>query len=164
MLNKTPIKREYSAGGVVFKKKGKKLSWLICQPKATKDEPWRKGRWQFPKGWIDVGETSQEAALRETEEEGGVKTEIIQKIGGITIFFYDEEKQKVVKKVVFYLMRWLKDIKEGPGWETEKVLWLSYEKAKEKLTFKSEKEILEKAQKILAASENQPKLISDLIN
>jgi 8-oxo-dGTP pyrophosphatase MutT (NUDIX family) len=156
---KPEIKREYSAGGVVFKKEGKKVSWLICQPKITKSEPWRKGRWQFPKGWIDPGETSQQAALRETEEEGGVKAEIIEKIGTITIFFYNEEKQKIVKKVVFYLMRWIKNIKEGPGWETEKALWMPYEKAKEKLTFKSEKETLEKAQKILEAGEKQQSLI-----
>jgi len=50
------------------------------------------------------------------------------------------------------LVKYLKDTKEGHDWETEEVVWLPYEAAFEKLTFKSEKEVLEKANKLQKAS------------
>jgi 8-oxo-dGTP pyrophosphatase MutT (NUDIX family) len=158
-LEKNKIKREYSAGGVVFKKENDGVFWLVIQPKASESEHWRKGRWQLPKGWIDEGETGPEAALRETKEEGGVEAELVKKVDNITIFFYNEEKERVVKNIAFFLMRCLGDLKEGFGPETERVLWLPFKKAWEKLTFKSEKEILERAREILKKGEGQPRLI-----
>ena len=67
-MKKAKIKREYSAGGIVYKKEDGKIGWLVVQPSAE-DQLWRQGRWQLPKGWIDEGETSQQAAVREVKEE-----------------------------------------------------------------------------------------------
>ena len=67
------IKNETSAGGIVFKKEKNKTLWLICQ------HSYHKG-WVFPKGLIGdkkENEDMKEAALREVEEEGGVKAKII---------------------------------------------------------------------------------------
>jgi 8-oxo-dGTP pyrophosphatase MutT (NUDIX family) len=151
-------KREYSAGGTVFKKKGNQIVWLIIQPSA-KDQPWRQGRWQLPKGWIDEGETSQQAAIREVKEEGGVEAEVIEKIDRINIFFYNEDKQRVVKNIVFFLMKYQGGREKDHGPETEKAVWLSFDPAWERLTFKSERKILEKARKILEKKEKQSKLV-----
>jgi 8-oxo-dGTP pyrophosphatase MutT (NUDIX family) len=155
---KKSVKREYSAGGTVFKKKGGQVVWLIIQPNA-KDQPWRQGRWQLPKGWIDKGETSQQAAIREVKEEGGVEAEIIEKIDRINIFFYNEDKQKVVKNIVFFLMKYQGGSERDHDPETEKAVWLPFNQALERLTFKSERKILEKARKILEKKEKQLKLV-----
>jgi len=144
------VKREFSAGGVVFKKEKGRVLWLIIQPRAD-GQPWRKGRWQLPKGWIDEGETSQEAATREVKEEGGVEAEIIDKVSRFDIFFHNEEKQKVVKNVVFYLMRYRGGSEKDHSEETSEAVWLPYKKAYERLTFKSEK--------LLEESKRQPKLL-----
>jgi diadenosine hexaphosphate hydrolase (ATP-forming) len=53
------------AGGVVFSPKGEVL--LIRDG---------NGYWVLPKGHLDPGETPQQAALREVEEETGVKAQI----------------------------------------------------------------------------------------
>lgn len=50
------------AGGVIFGAAGRVL--LLRH---------RKGEWVFPKGHIDPGESALEAALREVEEEAGVR-------------------------------------------------------------------------------------------
>jgi ADP-ribose pyrophosphatase YjhB (NUDIX family) len=41
----------------------------------------RKGTWSFPSGFIEVGETPEEACLRELKEETGVSGEIARLIG-----------------------------------------------------------------------------------
>ena len=43
--------------------------------------PPSKGKWAFPSGFIELGETPEEAALREREEESGVTGEILDLIG-----------------------------------------------------------------------------------
>lgn len=156
--------RQYSAGGAVFKKpktknQKPKILWLLVQPKGG-DEFHSQIRWQLPKGWLKEGEKSEEAALREVEEEGGVKAEIIQKIDTVKIFFKNtfegKPKETVLKTITFYLMEYKSDVESGFGWETQEVVWLPIEEAKEELTFKSEKEILQKAQEILKGKENSP--------
>ena len=161
MMSKTkePLKREYSAGGVVYKRleNKKKVEWLVVQP-AADDDPRRRNRWQLPKGWIDPGETGSVAAAREVKEEGGVVAEVVEKIGEIRVFFYDENKQKVLKTVAFFLMEYQSGSEKDHDSEISQAVWLPFEKAYGRLTFKSERETLEKAKLILKEKEKQPKL------
>ena len=150
MEAKSELKREFSAGGVVFKKRprGKPL-WLLIQPKAQK-QPWRADRWQLPKGLIGKTESSAAAALRETREEGGVGVEIIDKVDAIQIFFYNENKEKVAKKITFYLMEASQEAETGlDKAEVAKITWQPYQKAYQQLTFDSEKKVLKKAKEML---------------
>jgi 8-oxo-dGTP pyrophosphatase MutT (NUDIX family) len=150
--------REYSAGGVVFKKENGQTLWLIIQPSAE-DQSWRAGRWQLPKGWIEEGEKGPETAVREVREEGGINAEVVEKIGQINFFFYNEKKQKVLKNVAFFLMEYQNGSEKDHDGETEEAVWLPYEKAYEQLTFKSEKETLKKGKEILDKRGDQPKLL-----
>jgi len=137
------VKREFSAGGVVFRREPEGILWLVVKPKGSE-------QWRFPKGKIEKKESSAQAALREVKEEGGVEAEIKEKIDNIKYFFV-QNGQKIFKTVVFYLMEYIQEAQGGFGWETEEVAWLPVEEVKEKLAFKNEKEILEKAQSILAS-------------
>jgi len=65
----------------------------------------------------------------------------------------------VIKNIVFFLMQYKGGSEKDHGSETEKAVWLPYKKAYEQLTFKSEKETLEKAKKILEEKEKQPRLV-----
>lgn len=58
-----------SSGGVVFLEN----RVLILQ--------YKDGSWTFPKGHLEVGETEQDAAVREVLEEAGVSAEIMGHIG-----------------------------------------------------------------------------------
>lgn len=152
------IKREFSAGGVVFKKEKGKILWLLIQP-GSDSQHWRKGRWQLPKGLIDEGETGQQAAVREVKEEGGVEAKVLSKIDRINIFFYNEKKQKVIKNIVFFLMKYREGSQKNHDREVKEAVWLPYKEAYQRLTFASEKKILEKGQKILEETERQPSLL-----
>ncbi len=147
-------KREISAGGVVFKKEDSRVLWLVSQPKREGKKP----HWRLPKGIIEKNESSQEAALREVEEETGVKAEIGEKVGETT-YFYTLKREKIFKIIIFYLMAFLEENGQGVDKiEIEKIEWLPYQEAYTRLTFVAEKRILEKAKKLLEAKEKQAKL------
>ena len=66
---KSPI-----AAGVVIEQDGK---YLLVQ----ESTPSQYGLWNWPAGKVDVGETIEEAAIREGKEETGYNVEIIRKLG-----------------------------------------------------------------------------------
>ncbi len=61
----------------------------------------RKGRWGFPKGIIDPGETPQQTALKESEEEAG----ILGKIEGKSIGSYRYRKWGAELVVTMFIMK-----------------------------------------------------------
>jgi len=65
----------------------------------------RRGSWDLPKGKIDLGETKKEAAIREVEEETGVKgLSIKQKLIVTKHTYKDKRKKRCIKKSYWYLM------------------------------------------------------------
>jgi len=135
------MKIETSAGGVVYRKVNNKVEFLVVQHSGHH-------RWVLPKGWIDAGETKEQTALREVKEEGGVETEIEQYLGEITIFYTNPNPpaggEKVKKTSHFYLMKYVSgDPAKDHGWEAEDTLWLTTEKAIDKLNYPSEKKMIE---------------------
>jgi len=96
--------------------------------------------WDFPKGHREIYENEQQTALREVEEETGVKAEIIEKAGQ-TQYFYYEEGQKVLKTVVFYLMKYTGEGEASTAFEVSAMKWLPIDKVEEQLTFKDTKQL-----------------------
>jgi 8-oxo-dGTP pyrophosphatase MutT (NUDIX family) len=144
---KEKVTREFSSGGVVFRKKGGKTFWLVTRSMASDLYP--KQVWRLPKGWIDEGETPEEAALREIREEGGVEVKIVKKIETVKYFYIAPDKRKVLKFVTFYLTEWIRDLPEGFDGETSEIAWLLFEEAYDTLSFKGEKEVLKKGKELL---------------
>ncbi len=142
--------REFSAGGLVYKKEDNQVLWLVRRPKGGNDYRGNLG-WSFPKGWIEKGETIEQAALREVAEEAGVKAQIVSKLPTLKIFFTNPDGQKVMKFITYFMMEWQEDLKESFGWETEEVKWVSKDEAAGLLIYKNEKELLDKAVESLRA-------------
>ncbi|KKU01410.1 MAG: NUDIX hydrolase [Candidatus Woesebacteria bacterium GW2011_GWE1_45_18] len=162
---KEKVNREFSAGGVVFKKEEDRILWLIAKMAPLPKPLHPPNTWRLPKGWLDDAgemvpgplasgekkakeEDLQKGALKEVAEEGGVGAKIVQKIGTIK-FFFNSTRGKVLKFVTFYLMEWLRDLPEGHDEETSEITWLLYEDAYRKLTYPTEKQVLRKAKEIL---------------
>lgn len=173
--NSKRVVREFSSGGVVWKKEGSNLLWLVAKSNPSKDYP--QDVWRLPKGWIDdkndgkepgiisSGEAKateielQQAAVREVMEEGGVEAKIIRKIGNeLYVINSKTRKCRVLKIVTFYLMEWVVDLPAGFGPETAETEWLAYDMARKRLSYSGEKKILDKAKELLD-SDTQPTLV-----
>ncbi|MFT6866466.1 MAG: 8-oxo-dGTP pyrophosphatase MutT (NUDIX family) [Cyclobacteriaceae bacterium] len=74
---------------------------------------YRKGRWDLPKGKIEKGEKKRICALREVEEETGVKAEIVTKIC-TTWHTYVTNRKYILKKTHWYWMNCLDDSNLSP--------------------------------------------------
>lgn len=64
------------------------------------------GDWVLPKGRVEKGENIQDTALREVQEEAGVKAELIKYIGMVHYYYKNlKENETVSKTVYWYLMK-----------------------------------------------------------
>jgi len=97
--------REVSAGGVVFSCDSagddRGSTWVGPRILMIKD---RYGRWTFPKGQIEEGETPEVAALREVREETGVSGEIERSLGRVH-YHYTLDERVISKTVHYFLVR-----------------------------------------------------------
>ena len=140
------VKTEKSAGGVVFKLPDKKnfsleeVEWLVIQHSQHKG-------WGFPKGLIgDIhkDEDPKEAALREVEEEGGVKAEIVDEDYVESKYTFRWKDALIKKTVYFYLMRYLSGDPKDHDWEVSDATFLPTSEVLKRLTYDSDKEVFKK--------------------
>jgi 8-oxo-dGTP pyrophosphatase MutT (NUDIX family) len=81
-----------AAGGLVSDKAGNVLVIF------------RRGHWDLPKGKIDAGEGTEEAAIREVEEETGIKVSQLQGLLCETRHVYSEGGRRILKHTSWYRM------------------------------------------------------------
>ena len=95
--------------------------------------------WSLPKGKLDKGESWEQAALREVEEEIGLRCRLGAELPPVT---YDVEKGR---KVVRY---WLMEPESGgftPNEEVDEVRWLSPREAEQLLTYDHDRALVREA-------------------
>lgn len=128
-----PIKRIFSAGGIVVKNEDGQKKVLVTQHS-------KHLGWDFPKGHVESGEAVEAASLREVQEETGVIAEIIEKVGR-SEYFYKEGTEKVFKTVIYFLMKYVGEGEATTPEEVSEIVWLDPEDVEKKLTFKGSKEV-----------------------
>ena len=64
----------------------------------------RRGKWDMPKGKLDKGETLEDCAVREVEEETGIKNTRLLKPYTVTYHVYDEFGKHILKESHWYTM------------------------------------------------------------
>lgn len=96
-----------------------------------------RGVWVLPKGHIEPGESPEAAAVREVQEEAGVRAAIVARAGESE---YAVAGQPV--QVIFFLMRY-----EGEASRTEERgrAWRRYEDARSLLQFDDTRRVLMQA-------------------
>lgn len=142
------MKFEFSAGGIVYKKEQERTLALVAQHS-------QHHGWVFPKGLIGdhvKGEKKEETAVREVEEETGIKAKIIKSLEPVT-YWYQFENEKIKKTVYYFLMEYLSGDIKNHDKEMKNVQWLPVEEVEKRLTYKSDKEAWEEAKKLLISND-----------
>ena len=138
-----PIKRQVSAGGVIFRKNDSSVEIALIAVKGGHV-------WCLPKGTIDKGESPEVTAVREVSEETGLQGRIIEKLGEINYWYYIKEEEARCRKTVhFFLIEYESGDTSQHDFEVDLVSWFPIDDALKKANYKGEREIIEKARDIL---------------
>jgi 8-oxo-dGTP pyrophosphatase MutT (NUDIX family) len=119
------------AGGVVYRTRAGAREFLLV---TARRPPYS---WIYPKGHIEAGETPEQAAVREVEEEAGLRAEIVVRIEDVALEIRSE--RQVVR---FFLMRALGSARSREG---RRVAWASADDARAALVFAEARTTLDKA-------------------
>ncbi len=115
-----------AAGGVVARDG---LIVLVHRP--------RYDDWTLPKGKLDAGESFEEAALREIEEETGIRARLVRELPET---HYEVRGRP---KVVRY---WLMEVESDPGFvpndEVDELRWLEPAQASALLSYERDRDVL----------------------
>ncbi len=131
--------REMSAGGVVFRRTPAGSEFLLIRA---------NGRWAFPKGNIEKGETPEAAALREIAEESGLPPAGLRTVRALPPIEYAFQWQGrlVFKTVHNFLLEARGHAPLRPQLsEIEEARWFSPEAARRTLSFENSRETLDAA-------------------
>lgn len=156
------IKKQISAGGVIFRNADNDIDVVLVSVNPVRKHGQgflsngvkNKTRWCLPKGLIDKDEKAETTALREAREETGLSGELIDKIGAISYwYFLKNENTRLHKTVHFYLMKYKSGSTDDHDHEVDDAVWLPIKEALKKITFKGERDILQKAGEMIEKRE-----------
>ncbi len=136
---------QVSAGGVAFRHGAFAMEIAIVSVGA-------QSRWQLPKGLVDAGETPERAALREVHEEAGIETIMVAPLDTIEYWYVSSRGQQRVrfhKFVHFFFLAYRAGCVDAHDHEVNEARWVTLEQAKTMLAFKSERQVVEKAEAML---------------
>lgn len=151
--------QEKSAGAIIFRmeppppgapasqRNGVPYYLLLHYPAINR----KGGHWEFAKGHIEEGENYEQTVKREVAEETGLEDiEIIPGFKEHIKYFFRQKPQKlqktswIFKLVTFFVAETkTKEVKISP--EHINFLWLPFQDAYKKITYKNSKDLLKKA-------------------
>jgi 8-oxo-dGTP pyrophosphatase MutT (NUDIX family) len=124
---------EFSAGGLVVDDGGQVL---LIRARDLRNQP----VWTLPKGTLIPGETSEQAALREVQEETGYRCEVVRDLDEVT-YWFQRNGQRIRKTVHWYLMRPLEKVGEHDH-EVDETAWLAPAEASGRLRYDSDRRLV----------------------
>ena len=133
------FRRELSSGGIIYRDREDQIEFFFIR------DPY--GRWTFPKGHQEIGETLIETAIREIDEETGLRGLRFVANLGKTRFRFTRGRAMIEKTVHLFLFEVSPKRKEKlPGTEgIHEAQWFPLEKAKKMSGYRNLDSLLSKA-------------------
>ncbi|WP_025028221.1 NUDIX hydrolase [Caldalkalibacillus mannanilyticus] len=139
--------KEISAGGIVFRKTDECIEILMIEDKYQKIT--------IPKGKQEPGETLEQTALREIEEETGIIGRILHHIEKVHYQYTDPERGQIDKEVTYYLVQKTGGYVNVQIEEINQVHWMELEEAlaaQKSKGYENNQEVFNKAYEFLRNS------------
>ena len=147
-----PLQREFSAGGLVYRRRAGETTVVLVARRRAETGPLV---WGLPKGHLEPGESSEEAAVREVQEETGLEAVIEERLGDITYWFAKRERDgssmRILKRVRFFLMRYQRGRFADRDDEMDAVRWFRPAEAEKVAAYENERELVRRARELLEA-------------
>ena len=138
------MREQKSAGIVLFRSDSNKNEFLLLN--------YPQGHWDFIKGKVEPGETPYETASRETKEETGISDiEFIDGFEESVEYNFRFKNEDIHKTVVFFLAK-TNEKKISLSHEHNDFVWLEYDDALKKTTFRNAKNVLSKTNEFLSST------------
>lgn len=143
-----PVRRELSAGGLVWRRgAGGAVQVVLVRP-AGRDA------WVLPKGHVEPDETLAQAALREVREETGARATVSEPLGEVSYVFSQRAREgrkptTIFKRVHFYLMEYQGGALSDHDDEIAEARWVDLDEALHLLTHDNERGLAARARTIL---------------
>lgn len=139
-----PVKRETSAGGVVYRLVGGEPRWLLISDK--------HGNWGFPKGHLEDGEEPESAALREVREETGLDGLTLRERVAEIEWTFAWHGDLIRKRCHYFLMqsaseRTVPQVDEG----ITQCAWVTAADAEKRIPYANAREVLRRALTLVPA-------------
>ena len=137
------MQRQFSAGLVLYResRETQEREYLLLH--------YVSGHWDFPKGKIESGETKHQAAQRELMEETGLKAEILPGFEEQFTYWFRDFNGEMTQKTVFFFIGKTGHDEVVLSHEHKGYLWLTYQAALKKLTYKNAQTMLKKVEDFL---------------
>jgi len=130
---------ETSAGGLVID--STRTKGLLIGRIDQKDATRTKILWSLPKGHIEEGETPEEAAIREVQEETGITSSITRSLGVIDFWFMASGK-RIHKTVHHFLFEEVGGVLAPQESEVDEVAWFPLAEIVDRLAYPDEKKLI----------------------
>ncbi|WP_157034711.1 NUDIX hydrolase [Actinocatenispora sera] len=114
----------------------------------------RRGRliWSLPKGHVELGETLEQTAVREIEEETGVSSEVRHRLGEVDYWFM-LHGEKIHKTVHHFLLRFVDGELSDTDREVVEVAWVPLDDIPQRLAHPDERRLVAQVPDLLAKSD-----------
>lgn len=148
-MTRKRFREEVSAGGLIFRRRAGALELFFIK------DPYQ--RWTFPKGHQEPGETMEQTAVREIQEEAGLTG--LRLIGpvGRTLFRFRREGTLIEKTVHFFLFEAAADARERITGEEgiNEASWVPAYRAFDMSGYRNLDRLLSKALRMIAEDERR---------
>jgi 8-oxo-dGTP pyrophosphatase MutT (NUDIX family) len=113
----------------------------------------RRGRllWSLPKGHVEPGETTEDAAVREVAEETGISGRVLASLGTID-FWFVADGRRIHKTVHHFLLMATGGELSAEDVEVEEVEWVPLTELSDRLAYADERRLVERVPDLLAES------------
>ena len=113
----------------------------------------RRGRlrWSLPKGHVELGETTEQAAVREVAEETGISGRITARLGSVE-YTFTADGRRIHKRVHHFLMEAVAGELSDADIVVTAGAWVPMDQRPVRLAYAGERRLAERAAQLLADS------------